>query len=239
MPQRKRLLFALVPLVLLAAGWAAKKPALAWGWSKVPDAFHVLYHRQGAQTFNNTYWLGTPVQKTPLDLWVYQEILTELRPDLIIETGTYKGGSALFLASICDLLNHGEVATVDIEEYPNLPKHSRIRYLHGSSTAPEIIEQFKSLAAGKRAVVVFLDSAHTKDHVLNELKLYSPFVTKGSYIVVEDTHFNGHPILPHHGPGPMEALDDFLKENRAFAIDSSREKFLLTFNPRGYLRKVR
>jgi cephalosporin hydroxylase len=238
MPQRgKRLFLGLAPLVVLAACWAAARPALDWGWSKVPDAFHVLYHRK--QTFNNTYWLGTPVQKTPLDLWVYQEILTEVRPDLIIETGTYKGGSALFLASICDLLGTGEVATVDIEEYPNLPKHPRIRYLHGSSTAPDIIEQFKALAAGKRRVVVFLDSAHTKEHVLNELRLYSPLVSRGSYLVIEDTHFNGHPILPKHGPGPMEALDEFLKENGEFTIDRSREKFLLTFNPRGYLKKVR
>lgn len=232
---------------LLAAG--ALLPLLAFGvcaWRRIVPgwaekvaiaAFHIVYHHR--ETFNDTYWLGTQVQKTPLDLWVYQELIHELRPDLIIETGTYKGGSALFMASICDLENNGQVATVDIQEYPGLPRHSRIRYLRGSSTSPGIIEQFKALAAGQRTVLVALDSDHAKQHVLNELRLYSGLVTKGSYLIVEDTHVNGHPIRPHFGPGPREAVEEFLKENRNFVADRGREKYLLTFNAGGYLRRVR
>ena len=87
--------------------------------------------------------------------------------------------------------------------------------------------------------MVLLDSDHHMDHVLNELRLYHPLVTPGSYIVVEDTDMNGHPILPKHGPGPMEAAQQFLKETSGFEVDAAREKLMLTFNPRGYLRRVR
>ena len=87
--------------------------------------------------------------------------------------------------------------------------------------------------------MVDLDSDHKKDHVLQELKIWSPFVTTGNYLIVEDTDLNGHPVRPDYGPGPMEALEEFLKENKDFAVDQTREKFLLTFNPRGYLRKTR
>ena len=86
--------------------------------------------------------------------------------------------------------------------------------------------------------MVILDSDHGKDHVLNELRTYSPFVTKGSYLIVEDTNINGHPVLHDFGPGPMEAVEDFLKENQNFTVDKSKEKFYLTFNPKGYLRKI-
>jgi len=88
-------------------------------------------------------------------------------------------------------------------------------------------------------VMVILDSNHDKDHVLNELRSYNRFVTKGSYLIVEDTDFNGHPVLPDYGPGPMEAVKAFLSENKDFEVDKSREKFFLTFNPRGYLKKIR
>lgn len=231
------LAFAALLLVLVGVYYAWRRAVPGWAAGPVTAAFHILYHHR--QTFNNTYWLGTPVQKTPLDLWVYQEIIQELRPGLIIETGTFKGGSALFMASVCDLIGHGQVATVDIEELPGRPRHSRIQYLLGSSTSPDIVAQFRALAAGKTTVMVDLDSAHSMEHVLNELRLYSGLVTKGSYLIVEDTHFNGHPILPHFGPGPREAVEAFLKENRDFVVDHSREKFLLTFNRGGYLRRIR
>jgi cephalosporin hydroxylase len=88
-------------------------------------------------------------------------------------------------------------------------------------------------------VLVILDSDHSKQHVLNELRLYHSFVTEGSYLIVEDSNINGHPVLPQFGPGPMEALDEFLQENDDFVIDESKHKFLITFNPRGYLKKVK
>ena len=206
----------------------------------VVDQFHKLYY--GSQIFDkswgNTFWLGAPTQKCPLDIWIYQEMLFEIKPDVIIECGTKYGGSALFLASMCDLLHHGEVVTIDIEDKKNKPQHPRIHYLLGSSISVAIVEEIKKKIQGK-SVLVILDSDHSKEHVLNELKLYSPLVTKGSYIIVEDTNINGHPVYPDFGPGPMEAVKEFLKENQNFVIDKNREKFYLTFNPEGYLKKIK
>ncbi len=87
--------------------------------------------------------------------------------------------------------------------------------------------------------MVVLDSDHHRDHVLNELRLYNGLVSPGCYLIVEDTHFNGHPILPKFGPGPFEAVDEFLRTNTAFVRDRTRERFLLTFNPGGYLKRLK
>jgi cephalosporin hydroxylase len=207
------------------------------GASSLVDQFHTLYYGSREQTWGNTFWLGHHVLKCPLDLWTYQEILHDVQPELIIETGTYRGGSALFLASVSDLLRRGEVVTIDSARQAGRPRHRRITYLTGSSTSDKILRQVRRRAKGKSAVLVILDSGHGKDHVLAELHAYAPFVTSGSYLVVEDTNLNGHPVLSRHGPGPAEAVAEFLEHNDAFVRDLSREKFLLTFNPGGYLKK--
>lgn len=204
---------------------------------RVVEQFHRLYHARGAQTYNNTYWLGVPAQKLPLDLWVFQELIYKVRPDVIVETGTYKGGSAYYYATLCDLIGRGRVITVDIEDYPDKPKHPRITFLHGSSTDRQTVEWVRSLIRPGEKVMVMLDSDHRAAHVREELRLYAPLVTPGSYLIVEDTHFNGHPILPKHGPGPWEAAQEFLAANPQFVADLEPEKFLFTFNPRGFLRR--
>ena len=196
--------------------------------------FHRHYYNSFVWT--DTSWLGVPTQKCPLDLWIYQELLFELRPGLIIETGTAAGGSALFLASICDLLGCGRIVTVDIAG-PYGPKHSRIRYLTGSSVDPLIVENCRVMAVGEARVMVILDSDHAADHVLAELRSYAPLVTPESYLIVEDTNVNGHPVLSEYGPGPAEAVAAFLSETDDFEADGSREKFWMTFNPGGYLRR--
>jgi cephalosporin hydroxylase len=219
---------------------AARKLARWTGQAKgatgdpVVDGFHALYYN--SMVFAHTSWLGTPALKCPLDLWVYQEIIHELRPDVIVETGTASGGSAYFLASICDLVGHGEVITIDVEEEPSRPQHPRITYLRGSSTDEAVLEQVRQRVQPRSRVVVILDSDHRKAHVLAELAAYSQFVTPGSYLIVEDTNL-GHPVRPDFGPGPMEAAAEFLADHPEFANDPSREKHLLTFNPRGYLRR--
>jgi cephalosporin hydroxylase len=205
--------------------------------NRVVRQFHRLYYDSGSSTWSNTFWLGTPAQKCPLDLWVYQELLHEVRPEAIVETGTASGGSALYLASICDLLGRGSIVSVDVVDRPDRPTHERITYLTGSSIAPEIQRKVHELVGDRAPVLVILDSDHARDHVLEELRLYSPLVTAGSYLVVEDTNINGHPVLPEFGPGPMEAIEEFVRESREFSVDTTREKFFLTFNPRGYLRK--
>ena len=205
--------------------------------------FQRLYYNTRSRTWKNTYWLGVPVIKCPFDLWVYQEILFEVKPDLVIECGTSKGGSAAFLASMCELIGHGRVITIDLYPKPNRPEHERLTYLSGSSTDPEIMrnvtERIRDEAGESASVLVILDSDHTREHVLDELRLYAPLVTLGSYVIVEDTQLNGHPVWPDFGPGPMEAVDIFLSESDDFVIDKAREKFYLTWNPRGYLKRVK
>ncbi len=229
--------FALALLVGLIAGAAGMQRYLKQP-DRVVERFHRLYHARGAQTFNNTFWLGVPTQKLPLDLWVFQELIFALRPDVIVETGTYHGGSSYFYATLCDLMGHGRIITVDIEDYPNKPKHPRVTFLHGSSTDPRIVEQVRSLIHAGETVMVMLDSDHRGSHVGEELRLYGPLVTPGSYLIVEDTHFNGHPILPKFGPGPWEAAREFVAANPQFQVDRTPEKFLFTFNPSGYLKRT-
>ncbi len=201
-------------------------------------AFHELYYDSMETTWKDTRWLGVHAQKCPLDLWIYQEILHEVRPDLIVETGTAAGGSALYLASICDLLRGGEVVTIDVWKNPDVPRHPRITYLNGSSTDPDIVAQVVRTARGAGGALVILDSDHSKEHVLAELRAYAGLVSPGSYLIVEDSNINGHPVLPSFGPGAWEAVAEFLKEDSRFVVDRTREKLLMTFNPNGYLRRL-
>jgi cephalosporin hydroxylase len=206
----------------------------------VVDDFHKLYYDSFNfdKTWGEMKWLGVHVKKLPFDLWVYQEMLFKTQPDLIIECGTFKGGSAYYMASICDLLNNGEIITIDIEHYDERPKHKRITYKLGSTLDDTIIAEVERAVAGKKSVMVILDDDHTRDHVLKELKIYSKFVTKGNYLIVEDSNINGHPVYPLFGPGPYEAIDEFMKGNNEFEIDKSKEMFYFSFNPNGYLRKI-
>ena len=201
--------------------------------------FHELYYSDHTRTVGNTFWLGEHSAKCPLDLWIYQEILFERRPDLIVECGTFFGGTAHFLACMCDLVDNGRIITIDVRERQphRRPRHPRIEYRTGSSTAPEIVAGVHEAVAPGERVMVILDSDHHKDHVLGELQSYSPLITPGDYLIVEDSNVNGHPVRADHGPGPMEAIDEFLAGNDDFFIDESREKFFMTFNPRGYLRR--
>jgi cephalosporin hydroxylase len=199
--------------------------------------FHRAYYLAPEQTWENTRWLGRKIQKFPGDVWVYQEILSELRPDWIVETGTNWGGSAYYLACICDLLGHGQIVTVDIDAKPDLPEHERITYVAGSSTDPALVARVRELTGDAGVRLVILDSDHSYEHVRDELSAYSDLVTAGSYLIVEDTNIAGHPIggLPR---GPYESVDEFLARDRRFVRDRSREKFMMTFNPGGYLKRL-
>jgi cephalosporin hydroxylase len=217
----------------------------------VLDQFHKLYfdsHASGKAWISSS-WMGVPIHKCPNDLWTYQEIIYEVEPDVIVEAGTLLGGSAYYLASLCDLMGKGRVITIDIDSVEDSiskergpvskarPDHPRITYLRGSSTSKEVLLHVKSLIYAGDKVLVLLDSDHSKKHVLEELCAYSPLVSRGSYLIVEDTNVNGHPILPQFGPGPMEAVEEFLAMDTNFVPDRSREKHFLTFNPCGFLRR--
>ncbi|MHB1786096.1 MAG: CmcI family methyltransferase [Acidimicrobiales bacterium] len=205
----------------------------------IVNHFHRLYYHDSRRTWRDTWYRGVPVLKCPLDLWLYQEIIHDVRPDLIIETGTAHGGSAYFLADLCDTVDHGQVVTIDINSPSDPPRHDRVTYLEGSSVAPGIVTQVKGLVPLGGTALVILDSDHSRDHVRQELESYAPMVSVGSYIIVEDTNVHGHPALPSFPAGPMEALQHFLSGTDAFEIDRRLEKFMMTFNPSGYLRRVR
>ena len=192
----------------------------------------------GSDAWTKATWLGTQALKNPLDLWVYQEILAETRPELVVETGTWRGGSALYLATICDLLGEGEIVSIDIEPArDDYPRHRRITYLAGrSSTDPEVAAEVRSRAQGRR-VLVILDSDHSQAHVEQELATYAPLVPVGGYVIVEDSNIGQ--IRKDLLPGPLQAIERFLAGTDEFEIDREREKLLITFNPSGYLRRVK
>lgn len=202
----------------------------------IAQRFHRLYYNR-PDTWRTTHWFGQRLLKNPMDLWTYQELITELAPDLIVETGTFEGGSAYYFAMLMDLICHGEIVTIDIEPRPGYREHPRITYLAGSSTDPAIVAAVEERCRGKQTVLVILDSDHAEAHVREELDQYWRFVTPGSYLVVEDTNVNGHPIGRGHGPGPMEAVEAFLATNDQFEVDRTRERHKMTFFPNGWLRR--
>jgi cephalosporin hydroxylase len=208
---------------------------------RISREFTKVFHALKNQTFATTTWLGVPLVKSPSDILVLQQIISETRPDLIVETGVYLGGSALLYASLLDGLGiDGKVVAVDIDTtavYEAARSHPRIELLEGSSTDPEIASRIRAMAEGGR-VMVDLDSDHRAHHVLEELRTYSSLVTPGCYLVVEDCFLGGRPVRPEAVPGPSEALEAWLAENPPFENDRWRERFLLTQNPRGYLRRV-
>lgn len=215
--------------------------------SEIIGQFHGLYSGGLAQQkrdtgdatamppWAETYWLGKQVVKCPMDLWVYQEILWETQPDVLLETGTSGAGSAFFFASIFDRIGKGRVVTVDIDCYPHLRvDHPRIKYITGSSIDPQIVAQMWSEAEGR--VMVSLDSLHTYEHVRAELKAYGSRVSPGCYLVVEDTGW-GDP----GATGTTWACDaaaEFLRERPEFVADEKCEKHLLTSNGGGWLKRM-
>jgi cephalosporin hydroxylase len=201
---------------------------------QISKHFNRVYYANADRTMFDCAWLGTTTVKYPLDLWIYQELIVEQRPQLIVETGTFRGGSAAYFGSICDLLGEGHVVSVDIQDL-SPPQHPRV----GSSIAPETVAAVHARAEGLVRIFVILDSDHSRDHVLAELHAYSDLVPVGGSLIVEDTNVNGHPVLPEHGPGPYEAVDAFLADNDAFVRDRRSERFMCTANPGGFLTRVR
>jgi len=200
------------------------------------DNFHRLYYNKEIYP----KWLGVTIAKLPSDLIAYQEIIFETRPDVIIECGTLYGGSALFLATMLDLIGgKGKVITIDRKKL-EFPQHPRISYLTGKSVDKNIFENVKSMIGKDDKVMVVLDSDHSKKNVLKELKMYSSLVTKGCFMVVEDTNINGNPVDKYSGAGPKEAVEEFLEDtnNSSYFIkDSNPEKYLFSYNAGGYLRR--
>ena len=200
----------------------------------------------------NFSWLGRPIIQFPQDVMAVQEILWQVRPDLVVETGVARGGSLVLSASILELVGHGEVLGIDIEIRPHNrrtieahPLSKRIRLIEGSSTDPAVVKEVRAAAEGCSGVVVILDSLHTHAHVLEELRLYSPLVGKGSYLIAFDTAIDDVPgdAFPDRpwgkGNNPKTAVREFLKENPRFEVDRALEDRLgITSAPEGFLRCI-
>lgn len=198
---------------------------------------HVLSYMQ-YRIMNETKYFGVTTFKSPLDFWVYQELLFETRPDCIIEIGNFHGGSALALAHLCDALGHGQIIGLDLShaDVPEIVRqHPRIRLIEGD--ACQSFPAVAPLVAGSNNIMVIEDSAHTFDNTLAVLRTFSPLISPGGYFIVEDGIIQ-HGLDGGPSPGPYEAIDAFVQENPSFEIDRSRESFLITWNPKGYLRRI-
>lgn len=199
----------------------------------------------------NFSWMGRPIIQYPQDMLAMQEIIYALKPDIIIETGIAHGGSLIYYASLLELIGKGKVIGIDIDirehnriEIENHPMYKRIQMIQGSSIDPKIIEHLHSEIKKDDIVMVLLDSNHTHEHVLEELKLYHPLVSKDSYLVVFDTIIEDMPKGMYDRPWDVgnnakTAVIEFLKENTDFEIDHEIDnKLLVSVAPQGYLRRI-
>ncbi|MBC7889815.1 MAG: cephalosporin hydroxylase family protein [Ferruginibacter sp.] len=218
-----------------------------------------------AETFNiesnkakysyNFSWMGRPIIQYPQDMIAMQEIIWNVQPDLVIETGIAHGGSLIYYASILELIGKGEVLGIDIDIREHnktaIEQHAmykRIKMIQGSSIDPAIVTRVKEHTGGKESILVVLDSNHTHEHVLAELQMYAPFVSLNSYMVVYDTIVEKLPenYLPGHvrpwgiGDNPLTAVKEFMKANEQFEVDKSiNNKLLISVAPDGYLKRVK
>jgi len=216
----------------------------------IVDIFHAVFYQHSViQQGPPHLYNGVPIHKNPCDLFNYQQIVFEQRPGFIVECGAYEGGSTLFFANLFDLLGTGTVVSIDIGEregvwHEKVRAHPRVVRIQGSSTDPAVVEQVYDIVGEERNNFVILDSLHTKEHVLQEILSYKDLLSRGNYLIVEDSNLNGHPLPKEWHPqtaaagGPYEALEVFLQTNDEFEIDSLMEKrFLFSYAPNGYLRK--
>lgn len=222
-----------------------------WLEAMGPTAYHHWYYNMNV--WRHVSFMGVYCAKNVLDLWNYQEIMWELKPGLVVEFGTYAGGTALYLAWVMrsvGLFGQGpnvEVLTFDIDHRPLHPilgfaETYGIRTINCTSThetARSLINHRPPDSAWDRPMLCILDSDHSKANVLAELEMLRDLTRPGDYVIVEDSNINGHPVLPDFGPGPWEAIEEYERLHpNDYEHDTEREnKFGMTFNPRGYLRR--
>lgn len=200
----------------------------------------IIYHQKEIAT-KQVKWMGLPLWKNVLDLHVYQEIIFEQSPEVIVEIGSACGGSTMYLAHLCDILGRGRVVSVDLSRDTFAARHDRIIEVNGNSTARHVIQKVHDLAAGKGALVI-QDADHSREIVLADLCNYSDLVPLNGYFIVEDgiaDVFNPGNGVGRMIKGPLHAVEEFVEKNTHFIIDQSRERYLITQNPKGYLKRIR
>ncbi len=201
-----------------------------------------LIRHQNEIVFESVSWMGLKTWKNPLDAWIYQEILHEVRPDVVVEIGSQYGGSTKYFADLLNLMGHGAVISIDPHRKEYNLTHKRVLALTGKSSDRNILAQVEEHCTGKK-VFVIQDGDHSKAQVLNDLENYSPFVSVGSYFVVEDGivdlfHSEDGLGFSEEDPGPLAAIEEFLGRHSEFIVDKSRERYVLTYNPKGFLKRV-
>lgn len=186
----------------------------------------------------STYF-GIPTLKCPLDQWIYQEIIFQTKPDLVVELGVYRGGSTLALAHLFDAMGQGNVLGIDtdLSRVPqSVSHHPRINLLQKSACAAIDDAKKYALERDARRIMVIEDSDHSYANTLAVMQAFGPMVTPGCYMIVEDGICN-HGLAVGPKPGPYEAIEEFLKSHNEFVCDREREAFLVTWNPKGFLRR--
>lgn len=203
-------------------------------------SFQQLFYQHMLQGQNRPTYRGTGMMKYPADLWLYQEIICATKPDFIIEVGTFLGGTAMYMADLCETLKNGHIITVDNGELlgfvPSFPGQRRITPI--MSDCAEAFTRIREMVSGR--VMVILDCCHIADHVLHEMETYGSLVTSGCYLIVEDTDCIKTHTYDDVGTkmdGPYVALNKFLPTHPEFVPDLTQHKFIITHNPNGYLRR--
>jgi cephalosporin hydroxylase len=184
-------------------------------------------------------WLGRPHTSAPTDLHAYQQLLTSVRPDWVIETGTGDGGRSLFLASVCELLEHGKVVSVGEHLAEDLPIHPRLVYVDGSPSAEATVARVRALVEPDATALVIVGTCEGRQPTEDQFEAYADLVPPGSYVVITDTIVNGNPVWAGFGAGPSEAVRQILARHGEFYADPEPERWSLTFNPGGFLKRIR
>jgi cephalosporin hydroxylase len=195
-----------------------------------------IEYYQANVAMKQVYYRGVPTWKNVFDLWVIQEIIFDTQPQIVVEIGTKFGGTTIWLSDSMKTIASGSVISVDLNR-PQIDFPENVQFIQGNSIASHTVSQVKGLCEGRRTMLM-TDGNHAAAHVSQELMLYSPMVAVGCYFIVEDGIVD---VMdwPQYQPGPLTAVQRFLQVTDSFVIDETREKFILTYAPGGFLKRVR
>jgi len=220
---------------------AVRDPAYARSYAMTLAEWMIRHQEE--VVFDQVNWMGVKILKNPLDCWIYQEILWEVKPERIVEIGSLAGGSTLFFCHMLDILGRGLVVSVERDRSHFGVRHRRLKQVTGDCAEPAVRRRVEKLCRSRRTLVIH-DADHTREAVLRDLRAYADLVTPGSYFIVEDGVVDvfdprATTRLGWERPGPLAATREFVREDGRFVVDAARERYLITYNPAGFLKRVR